>query len=51
MYNNKYKDNFSLFLTAICAVLSLVESVPHIWLYGIPVLTAERPQWNTLKAS
>lgn len=51
MYHNNHKDHLKVFLTAICAALSIVESLSHIWLYGIPVQTAERPQWNTLKAS
>ena len=53
MYKYKYKLQHRFLLEASKLALSLlVQGLgSQICIIGIPVQTAERPQWNTLKAS
>ena len=52
MYQYKYKGHLRLFLEASKLILSvIVQGEVQICIIGILVHTAERPQWNTLKAS
>ncbi len=51
MYQYKYKGHLRLLLEASQLFLTVLTGSTEICIIGILVHTAERPQWNTLKAS